>query len=145
MGLRGGHKGTRTGTKAANICQDDGVRLAAGHASAHLIAAEGRVENVSVHSLLPHVYPLRPTLVPAQLSLQTPAQRIPCYDQNPCVANLTLGGQQLTKWHAMFLSGARGLVTCPSYLNHAHNKRRLPLLCRGNTSKNCKFPCFSAV
>ena len=70
VGVKGGHERSRTGTESADICENDRVRLAAGHARAHLIAAEGRVEDVGVHCLLPHVYPLRPALVPAQLRLR---------------------------------------------------------------------------
>ena len=60
----------RTCAEAADVGEDDGVGLAAGHARAHLAAAEGRVEHIRVHRLLPHIDALRPALVPAQLRLR---------------------------------------------------------------------------
>lgn len=60
----------RTRAQAADVGQDDGVGAAAGHACAHVRAAEQRVEHIRVHGLLPHVDALAAAPVARQLRLQ---------------------------------------------------------------------------
>lgn len=61
---------TLTCAQAANVDKDDIVGMALAHAGAHGAAAVARVEQLSVHSSLPHVQGIRRTPVARQLVLE---------------------------------------------------------------------------